>query len=151
MPITISALTADDRHDWQPLWEGYLRFYEHSLSAAVTTAMYTRILDDSFAMYGAIARDDTGKPLGIVHWLTHPSTWSVEPYCYLEDLFVAPDARTGGVGSALIQHVRQWCEERALPKLYWQTAVGNTTARRLYDRVATTEFVVYEIDLVEES
>ena len=47
----------------------------------------------------ARSRETTrARAIGLVHWLTHPSTWSAGPYCYLEDLFVHPDARGSGVG-----------------------------------------------------
>ncbi len=88
------------------------------------------------------------RPIGFVNWLTHPSTWSHGPYCYLEDLFVHPDARGAGTGAALIEHVRSWAEQSGCDKVYWLTQKGNDTARKLYDRVADdTGFVHYEIDL----
>lgn len=97
-------------------------------------------------MHGAIARDDDGTAVGIVHWLTHPATWTTTDYCYLEDLFVAPDVRGGGVGRALIAHVRAWAEKNGSAKVYWLTAESNSTARALYDRVASrTGMIHYQI------
>ncbi|MFM6974930.1 MAG: GNAT family N-acetyltransferase, partial [Agromyces sp.] len=84
--------------------------------------------------------------IGFVHWLTHGSTWEAQPLVYLEDLFVAPSARSAGVGRGLIAHVTAWAHEHGLPKVYWQTEIGNATARRLYDQVAEHKFVVYEIN-----
>ena len=46
-----------------------------------------------------------GRLVGIVHYLFHPVTWSIAPRCYLEDLFVSPDARGSGAGRALIEAV----------------------------------------------
>jgi GNAT superfamily N-acetyltransferase len=145
--ISIEPLAAADRADWLPLWHGYLVFYESELADAVTDDVFARMVADD-GVHGAIARDDEGRAVGIVHWLTHPSTWSVQSYCYLEDLFVAPDARSGGVGEALIAHVRDWAETSGCEKVYWLTQSSNATARRLYDRVAdSTGFVHYEIPL----
>lgn len=80
--------------------------------------------------------------------VTHPSTWATTDYCYLEDLFVAPGVRGGGVGRALIAHVRAWAEQQGAAKVYWLTAETNTTARGLYDRLATRSGMIhYEIDL----
>ncbi|MGV9826297.1 MULTISPECIES: GNAT family N-acetyltransferase [unclassified Gordonia (in: high G+C Gram-positive bacteria)] len=147
MSSTIAPLTDADRGDWEPLWAGYLEFYEHTLSDEQTASTYARILDPDVAMYGAIARDDDGRAVGIVHWLTHASTWSDDPYVYLEDLFVAGDVRGTGTGRALIDHVVGWARAQGLPKVYWQTAYTNERARRLYDLVAANDFIVYEIDL----
>ncbi|WP_270410885.1 GNAT family N-acetyltransferase [Microbacterium maritypicum] len=56
--------------------------------------------------------------------------------------------RGGGVGRALIAHVRAWAEQHGSAKLYWLTAESNTTARGLYDRVASRSGMIhYEIDL----
>lgn len=144
---TISPITADDRPAWDALWQGYLTFYEAEVPAEVSEATFQRILADEH-IHGALARDDQGHPVGLVHWLTHPATWTTKVYCYLEDLFVAPEARGHGVGESLIAHVRDWARVFGATKVYWLTANDNATARSLYDRVATsTGFVHYEIEL----
>ncbi len=52
-----------------------------------------------------------------------------------------------GVGRALIESVVEWARERGCSRVYWQTKNSNTTARRLYDQVATHKgFIVYQID-----
>lgn len=145
---TIAPITADDRAEWDALWRGYLAFYETDLDDATTAATFRRIVDPGSGIRGAIARDDRGAAVGIVHWLTHQGTWTTTDYCYLEDLFVAPGVRGGGVGRALIAHVRAWAEQHGSAKLYWLTAESNTTARGLYDRVASRSGMIhYEIDL----
>ena len=45
------------------------------------------------------------QALGLVHSIYHRSTWATGDYCYLQDLFVADDARGSGSGRALIEHV----------------------------------------------
>jgi GNAT superfamily N-acetyltransferase len=88
---------------------------------------------------------DNGEPLGLVHWLFHPSTWSTSDYCYLEDLFVSPDARGLGIGRALIEHVDQAAKQAGATKVYWLTHESNTTAQAVYDRIPTrTGFIHYE-------
>lgn len=146
--VTLRPLAADDHDDWLSLWWGYLEFYETELSTAQTELTFARLVDPADAVHGVIARDEAGRGIGFVHWLTHPSTWSVGPYCYLEDLFVHPDARGSGTGAALIEHVRAWAADSGCAKVYWLTQRHNHKARELYDRVAVgTGFVHYEIDL----
>lgn len=143
----IHALTAADRDAWLPLWRGYLEFYEATLSDEQTQLTWNRLLDPQFPIWGALATAE-GRAIGLVHWLTHPATWSAAPYCYLEDLFVAPDTRGTGAGRALIGHVSDWARAHGSGKVYWLTHETNTTARALYDRVAThTGFVHYEMGL----
>ena len=141
----IRAITAGDRADWQPLWDAYLEFYESDLPDAVTDDVFARLVAGK-SLHGAIAWDDDGKALGLVHWLFHPSTWSLTDYCYLEDLYVSPATRGGGVGRALVEHVRAASTEVGASKVYWLTQASNTTARSLYDRLATNAgFIHYEL------
>lgn len=147
MSVTITALTPADRAEWAKLWAGYLEFYQHELSEAQTELTYSHFADESFPMWGVIARDEAGRAVGFVHWLTHPSTWTTDGYVYLEDLFVAADVRGGGVGRALIGHVTDWARAHGHPKVYWQTAYTNTPGRTLYDKVAKNDYIVYEVDL----
>ena len=144
---TISRPTPADRAEWDALWQAYITFYESEVPADVTDATFARLLDDD-ELHGAIARDASGRAIGLVHWLTHPATWSKGVYCYLEDLYVDPEARGGGTGRALIAHVREWAARHGAGKVYWLTQIDNATARALYDRVAvSTGFVHYEIEL----
>jgi GNAT superfamily N-acetyltransferase len=142
---TITAITAADRDEWARLWAAYLEFYEEALPQAVTDDVFARLVAGD-GVHGALARDDAGAAVGLVHWLLHPSTWAVEPSCYLEDLFVAPGVRGGGIGGALIAHVRERAAAAGAARVYWLTQHANATARALYDRVATsTGFVHYEV------
>ena len=148
MPTTIEPLRPTDRDAWLDLWHGYLSFYETELDEATTEATFRRLLDPAVGMHGALARDADGTAIGLVHWLTHAATWTVTDYCYLEDLFVAPSARSAGAGEALIEHVVTWARGHGSAKVYWLTAETNTVARRLYDRVAERSgFLHYQVTL----
>ena len=146
--IQISTLAASDRREWLTLWQGYLAFYESEVSDQQTALTFERLVEPGYPIHGAIARDAGGSAIGLVHWLTHPATWSKGEYCYLEDLFVSSHARGSGAGRALIGTVTDWARDRGCSKVYWLTGETNSTARALYDRVAThTGFVHYEIPL----
>jgi len=78
----------------------------------------------------------------------HEGTWTTAPTCYLEDLFVDPALRGGGVGRALIQNLIDLGRSRGWSRLYWHTQAGNATARRLYDSfVQADDFVRYRLAL----
>ncbi|WP_127819175.1 GNAT family N-acetyltransferase [Microbacterium sp. CPCC 204701] len=147
----IRALAAADHDAWLSLWRGYLEFYQATVPDEQTDLTWNRLLDPQFPVWGAMARVPStaeGRTIGFVHWLTHPATWSAGTYCYLEDLFVAPDTRGAGAGRALIAHVEDWARAHGSAKVYWLTHETNSTARALYDRVAThTGFVHYEMGL----
>jgi GNAT superfamily N-acetyltransferase len=147
MGIIVRPLRPEDRNQWQKLWDGYNLFYDRpDLPSAITEASWARFLDPAEPMFAAVA--ETGSKLvGLVHYLYHPSTTSVEPVCYLQDLFTAPDARGSGVGRALIEHVYDEAVKAGSSRVYWQTHEDNP-ARKLYDRVAgVTPFRRYVKDL----
>jgi ribosomal protein S18 acetylase RimI-like enzyme len=140
----IRALAPSDEHSWRPLWDAYLTFYQTTLPDAVTADVFARLVAGD-SLHGAIAIGDDGEAIGLVHWLFHPSTWSASNYCYLEDLYVSPAARSLGVGAALIGHVSAEARRAGASKVYWLTHESNTTAQALYDRVADrTGFIHFE-------
>ena len=145
--MDVRRLQPADRPQWGPLWQGYLDFYEHALDVTVTDGTWTRLVGDDSSVVGLGAFDGP-ELVGICHLVFHPSTWSASSTCYLEDLFVRPDRRGGGVGRSLIAAAVDEAERVGASKLHWQTHTSNDTARRLYDRVAEHRgFIVYEIDL----
>lgn len=147
MTLTIRPLVPADRRAWDPLWQGYLVFYEHALPDAVTDLTWSRFFDDAEPM-GAIGAFVGGNLVGFCHHLFHRSTWGVGSYCYLEDLFVSPDSRGSGAGRALIEATADLAGAAGAEKLYWHTRTTNAAARALYDQVAThVGDVVYERDL----
>ena len=77
-----------------------------------------------------------GKLLGIVHFLYHRSCWTIGNYCYLQDLFVAQEARGRGLGRALIEAVYGEARAAGASRVHWLTHETNATARALYDTLA---------------
>jgi len=132
--LIIRDLRAEDRPQWNDLWRGYLAFYESDLAPEVSDVTFARLLDPSEPMFCLVAEEE-GALLGIVHCVLHRGTWSVENFCYLEDLFTAPDARKRGVGRALIEAVYARADELNCSRVYWLTHESNTAGRSLYDQV----------------
>lgn len=144
--LAVRPLAVADRAAWEPLWAGYLAFYETSVPPATTNRTWARLLDPAEPMgaLGAFEFGPSGALLGIVHYLFHRSTWTPEDYCYLQDLFTASAARGRGVGRALIEAVYATAEAAGASRVYWHTQDGNATARALYDKLADHPgFTVY--------
>jgi ribosomal protein S18 acetylase RimI-like enzyme len=53
----------------------------------------------------------------------------------MNDLFVTPGARGRRIGAELIAACLERCREHGATTLGWQTALDNTRAQSLYDRV----------------
>ena len=133
--LLIRAVQASDEASWRSLWRGYLEFYATELPAATTALTWQRLLDPQEPLFGLIA-ERRGAIAGFAHCVLHRGTWSPTNHCYLEDLFVTPEARGAGVGRALIAAVYREADERGADRVYWLTHETNATARALYDRVA---------------
>lgn len=144
--MDIRPLSATDWEQWLPLWAGYLDFYRATLSDETSAATFERLCSNTVGMFGFVAFDADRHGMGLVHCVTHPSTWSRRPSCYLEDLFVEPEARGTGLAQALIERAQAEARNRGARNLYWHTQAYNGRARSLYDQVAhLTSFVVYEM------
>ena len=144
---TIRRVTPEDYDQWLPLWAGYNAFYGRSGTTALEpriTAMTWSRFFDAYEPVHALVAESHGALIGLTHYLFHRSTTSIEPTCYLQDLFTDEVARGKGVGRALINGVYDQAKRAGASRVYWQTHETNQTAMRLYDKVAERSgFVVY--------
>jgi GNAT superfamily N-acetyltransferase len=140
----VRPLAAADEAAWRPLWRAYLAFYETDLPEEIYATSFARLVDPAVTDYAGLVAEADGRPAGIVHYIFHRHGWRIEPVCYLQDLFVVPDARGTGAGRALIEGVYAAADAAGAPSVYWLTQAENATARRLYDRIGrATSFIKY--------
>jgi len=131
----IRPIRADERAEWESLWQNYQAFYKVVIPDQTTAVTWARLHDPAEAM-GVFGAYMNGRLCGIVHYLFHRSCWTVGDYCYLQDLFVAEGARNLGVGRALILAVEDRARASGASRVYWLTHETNADARVLYDRLA---------------
>ena len=142
--VQIRPLRFDDRDQWYELWREYLRFYRQRLPEEITEASFRRLAGDDQQLHGLVAESE-GRLAGFVNYLFHPSSWSLTQVCYLEDLFVDPPMRGGGIGRALIKAVYDAADAADATTVYWMTQEFNAAGRALYDTLARrTSFIRYE-------
>lgn len=142
--ITIRPLTASDEAEWRRLWTGYLEYYATSVSEEVYQTTFRRLLSHENPKQNGLIALQGDQSVGLVHYIYHPHNWKVEDVCYLHDLYTDPSARGHGVGRKLIEAVYAAADADGCPAVYWMTQDFNTTARHLYDRIATlTPFIKY--------
>ena len=141
-PLIRPALPADEAA-WRKLWQGYCDFYSLTLSDAVTSRTWRRILDPDSGVLCIVAEVD-GQVYGFANCVIHENTWELQPVCYLEDLYVLPSARCRGIGKALIEWLRNAMRAEGWTRIYWLTAQDNKAARALYDQFTPADgFVRY--------
>ncbi len=144
----IARITEDDLPELLPLMRGYCDFYEAAPSDEDLLAL-TRALLASPDHHGAqlIARDGAGRAIGFatVYWSW--STLKAREIGVMNDLFVAEEARGGGVAEALVAECVELCRQRGAVQLGWQTAKDNLRAQAVYQRVGAQreEWIDYSL------
>ena len=147
----ITLVDEADLADLLPLMRAYCDFYEVAPSDDDLLALSRSLIaDPERDGIQLLARAEDGAPLGFatVFW-----TWSTTRAArigVMNDLFVAPEARGAGggrVGEALIAACRERCRARGITSLTWQTALDNTRAQALYDRVGARRSRWLDYDL----
>jgi GNAT superfamily N-acetyltransferase len=79
-----------------------------------------------------------GAPAGFALFFHNYSTFLGRPGIYLEDLFVRPEARSRGVGRALLVHLARVAAERGCGRLEWSVLDWNVDAIGFYRRIGAT-------------
>lgn len=143
----IRDATPADRKAFLALWQGYLDYYGVDLAPEVTAATWARLLDPASPVKARLAEVD-GQVMGFAIHLHHPSTWVLTEDCYLEDLFVAPEARGKGLGRALIDDLIALARAKGWGRVYWHTRIDNEKARALYNQyVGWDDHIRYRLRL----
>jgi GNAT superfamily N-acetyltransferase len=96
----------------------------------------------------AVLAEEEGRPIGFALFFHTFSTFLARPGMYLEDLFVLPEHRGGGVGRALLVHLAHLAVERGCGRLEWAVLNWNQEAIRFYERLGAhpnTEWTVYRL------
>jgi GNAT superfamily N-acetyltransferase len=104
--------------------------FEH---AADQCHLTTEQLDEALfaeraSLFGHIAVDVRGEPLGFALWFLNFSTWEGTHGLHLEDLYVRPAARGTGAGGALLAALAAICVERGYRRMEWVMLDWNPAA-----------------------
>ena len=93
-------------------------------------------------------RDASGALVGFTHYRPFVSQLRAATNCFLDDLFVSPQARGSGAAQVLIKAVETVAKNNGWGTLRWITAEDNYRGRGAYDKLATrTGWVTYDIAL----
>ncbi|MFO1107380.1 MAG: GNAT family N-acetyltransferase [Amaricoccus sp.] len=140
----IRRIEAADEAEWRRLWRAYLAFYETDLPDTIYRSSFARLVDPDVTDYHGLLALRGDRPVGLVHFIFHRHGWQIEDVCYLQDLYVDPEIRGGGLGRALIEAVYDAADAAGRPNVYWLTQSFNMQARALYDRIGSvTPFIKY--------
>lgn len=127
----VRAATQDDLPELTRLFDGYRVFYRQPSD----TAAAERFLRERFARKDSqvfVAPSDR-RLSGFTQLYPSLSSVSMARIFVLNDLFVDPAQRRGGVGRALLETAHAFARSQGAARVSLETAVDNTTAQALYE------------------
>ncbi len=138
--VAIRTLEQDDFPQWLPLWDGNNM---GKRDEAVTTQTWMRLTDPEAPVHGLCAMRG-GEMLGLVHYVLHPTTGSLAPVCYMQDLYVDPAHRGQGIARRLVEHLVRIHKREKWTRMYWIAEADNIAAQKLYKNIGVKiDFTVH--------
>ena len=146
--ISVRQASAADLPLVVPLFDAYRQFYR--LPADPERAR--RFLMERFERNESVAFLAFRRVAAVGFTQLYPSFSSaaMAPIFILNDLYVAPEARGCGAGSALLHAAADYGRNSGAVRLVLSTEVANTTAQSLYERLGwkrDTVFYTYQFGL----
>ena len=111
-----------------------LAIYEKEPDAVRNTPdMLERVLfGDSPRVYATMAENAAGVVQGFAMWFLNYSTWEGVHGIHLEDLYVVPEARGDGHGTALLQFLARTAVDNGYARVEWNVLDWNEPSINFY-------------------
>jgi GNAT superfamily N-acetyltransferase len=148
--FTTARVGLPDLDDLLPLMRAYCDFYSVTPSDEDLLGMSRALLGDpEHEGLQFIARGADGAAVGFASLFWTWDTTEGGRIAVMNDLYVNADARGGGVGTSLIEACRAEARGRGARVLAWQTALDNTRAQAVYDRIGAerAQWLDYSLSL----
>lgn len=145
MAIEIRPVKPEDRAQWDVLYAGYAEFYGVEQTADMRDTVWSWLMNAAHGSNGFVAVSED-RLIGLTHYRPYVSCLKAVTNCFLDDLYVSPDARGTGAARALIDAVAEAARTNGWGVVRWITADDNYRARGLYDQMATrTIWITYDL------
>jgi GNAT superfamily N-acetyltransferase len=134
MPTIRAATEADVELVFDLICE--LATYEKLRHEVVGTPEILRAtLFDQRAAEALIVEAEDGEAIGYALFYTTFSSFECKAGIWLEDVYVKPERRRGGVGKQVLEHLAAIAEERGMVRLEWVALDWNEPALRFYEKL----------------
>ncbi|MGH8031537.1 MAG: GNAT family N-acetyltransferase [Luteimonas sp.] len=131
MTSHIRRATSDDLNALAALFDGYRVFYAQPSDPAAARAFLAARLQHAQSVICIAERDD-GSATGFTQLYPMFSSLRMARVWILNDLYVAADARRGGVAAALLRAATDYARSDGALRLELETAPDNAAAQALY-------------------
>jgi len=115
--------------------------------AATEAKLHDALFGPAPAAEAVIAEAD-GQAQGFALFFHNFSTWTGRRGLYLEDLYVTPDARGQGVGTALLRHLAGIAVARGCGRFEWSVLDWNADAIAFYRQMGAVGMADWTIQRV---
>jgi GNAT superfamily N-acetyltransferase len=130
------------------LIRGLARYEKLEQEVVMTEEKLTDSLFGDHRYAETLLAEENGEAIGFALFFHNYSTFLAQPGIYLEDLFVLPEKRGGGVGRALLERLAQLAVERGCGRLEWAVLDWNVDAITFYERLGArpnAEWTIYRL------
>jgi len=139
---TVRRATLADIEPLSILFDGYRRFYEQPTDIEGARRFLTARLEAGESVVFVAER--AGGLAGFTQLYPSFSSGTMNRLWILNDLFVAPEHRRGGVGAALLRAAEDFAREGRSKGLVLATQKTNATAKALYERCGWKPDALYD-------
>jgi GNAT superfamily N-acetyltransferase len=99
----------------------------------VSASAWTQIITPGSGLFALLARSDE-RALGFANVSVTPFAWTAGPILFLQDLYVAPEARGRGLGSSLLQAVYDEADALGAAQVFWMVDELDADLQAFYAR-----------------
>lgn len=114
----------------------------------LTPAAARRLIADVGRRIRVMMAEVDGKAVGYAIYFFTYSSFLARPTLYLEDLFVLPEHRRGGIGGKFFEALGRAARRERCNRMEWVVLDWNTPAHRFYRKLGAqplTNWVIYRI------
>ena len=132
-PAVRRATPADAATLGRLLWDFNTEFETDTDDAEVLAGRFERLLarDDVLAV---LVEDGDGRAQGFALVTLRPAVWFDGPVSQLEELYVVPELRDQGLGTAVLTEARGLAREQGSPEMHINVDEVDADTRRFYER-----------------
>lgn len=134
--FSVKEVKASEGPKLLPLVIGYRKFYEIEYPEENTTLAYLEEILISDDVFVVSAVKECGEFIGFASAFSQRSTVACKTVTLMNDLFVCPYYRDGGIGSSLIGSLIELSRRKYPDRpIKWETQIENKNAQSTYDKI----------------
>ncbi len=145
MPCSIRTATVADVPLILDFIRGLADYEKLAHEVVATEATLRQTLFGATPAAQVVIAEVEGRPAGFALYFFNYSTFLAKPGLYLEDLFVKPEYRGAGTGTALLLHLAKIANTRGCGRMEWSVLDWNEPAIKFYETLGARRMNEWQI------